>query len=97
MRLFKTSALLPLAFLLFCAGCQGPTQLQTVTEERVTKPQVPADLTEPCQASPAVPGLSSVTQHDVGDYIADLSGAGDDCRRHYDALRGVVLQLEGLK
>jgi len=68
-----------------------------VTEVRVQRPQVPASLTEPCQAEPAAPDPARATQSDVGQFIADLAAAGRDCRRQYDALRGVVLDLEGLK
>lgn len=93
----RTSVLSLLACSLLLGACQPQDQLRTVTEERVTKPTIAADLTEPCADHPGFPDPAVASQRDVANLIVGQYGAWRDCKEHYDALRSVVLRLEGLK
>lgn len=72
---------------LVLAGCAtDPVQLVELRD--VDWPEVPDSLLT-CEPSPEVPGEGS-WQSDVGRYILDLFGSGEDCRSKLGAVRSIL-------
>lgn len=90
-----TSALLALACLPLLQACGTATGVRTVTEERVTRLEIPAELTDSCADHPGMPDARTATQRDVALLIVGQYEAWRDCRVRFDALRALVLELEG--
>ncbi len=65
--------------LLTACGANGEQPPRVITELKVERIRLPADLLS-CENAPSVP-QAPVTQRVLAGYVVDLAMAGDDCRK----------------